>query len=197
MPLAASRRSKAAKKTKEQTALTPARKDSMMADESQGATPTTVEASRVAINDNSPDPSQGGIMAPSEYYIGDVGKKTFQSMGAIFGYWADQPMEEDSVYNAADRENPFHADWLKYQEAFQKKDKAYTPAFVPSNLELAKANGIDISSNAGLSGSKISRAKNCSYWPLGTCRNGDDCRFYHDPAKTPKPSVALSNMRWR
>ncbi|KAF2447162.1 hypothetical protein P171DRAFT_246776 [Karstenula rhodostoma CBS 690.94] len=201
MPSAADRRAKTGKKMKEQAKLALARKDSMMADASQGVIAPIVEIPHVFVdpnNNNAPDASQGAITTPVEALIGEIGKKTFKSIAAVFEYWADQPMEEDSIYNAADPNSSYHAEWLRHQRAFRKKDmKEYAPTSVPYNLQVAKENGIDVSSHLEEPASKNSRARDCLYWSLGTCRNGDDCRFFHDPTKAPKSGVVQSNVCWR
>ncbi|KAL5426887.1 hypothetical protein PMIN04_001612 [Paraphaeosphaeria minitans] len=233
MPSAKNRRVKTARK-KDQTALTHARKDSMMVDTPQSTIATTVENLHEAVdpnNNNAPEASRPDDMTACPYYVSQLGKKTFQSIGAVFKHWADQLMKEDSVYNAADPENPFHADWLMHQEALRKQDEDDAPPRMPYDLigesawdpkhplhaewreyqeafrtgrkkdkVDALANAPELFAYAEPSGSKTLRAKDCSFWPLGTCRNGDDCRFYHDPAKvfeTPKPCAALLNGHWR
>ncbi|KAL5377569.1 hypothetical protein DPSP01_009761 [Paraphaeosphaeria sporulosa] len=233
MPSAKHRIAKAAKK-KEQAALTPAkaaRKDPMTADTSQGAITTTVETLHEIVdptNNNTPDESRPDDMELCPYYIGEIGKKTFKSIGAVFKHWVDQPIKENSLYNAAHPENRFHADWLMYQEAFRKKDEVDAPPRMPYHLigetawhhkhplhvewleyqetfrtgrkkdkENVPANASELSVYVEPS---ASRAKNCSYWPLGKCRDRDGCRYYHDPAKaseTPRPRAALPNGRWR
>lgn len=86
--------------------------------------------------------------------------------------------------------HPLHDQWLEYQRAFDEAMSKFVPAF-------ASAVALEVSSQAKTYGPEHSLAKDCLYWPMGTCRYGDDCWFKHDPAQAPKPRAALPNGRWR
>ncbi|KAL1606845.1 hypothetical protein SLS60_004254 [Paraconiothyrium brasiliense] len=125
-------------------------------------------------------------------------QEIFKSLAAAFE-WGGEPIDPKSVYNAADPKNSFHAEWLKYQN---KVGKSYAPASVPYVLQNAKADGLDMpKDNEGFDAYaqrlKGASKKECRYWPLGTCKNGDKCDFYHDPVKAPNAGAPISNMYWR
>jgi hypothetical protein len=113
----------------------------------------------------------------------EASKRALKSLAPVFE-WDEEPVDKFSIWNGADPENfDHHAQWLKEQEGFHSRRST-------------KASGIDVSSSAEEWGSKMPRSKECLYWPLGTCRNGGECLFYHDPAKAYKPGTAKSNVCW-
>ena len=86
---------------------------------------------------------------------------------------------------AWDSKHPLHSEWLEHQQAFGQKHKKPAPA---------PADALQLSIWAKPSGHKHPLAKDCLYWPMGKCRDGDSCRFTHDPAKA--NSLAKDCLYW-
>lgn len=235
MPSAARKRAITAKKTNAKSAA--ARKDSQTTNAPQAAIPTKVPEflpytnadgqtihSYVASNGatvsitEAPLPakwfhSEGRLANPEDKdgdmlgFVTDHGQGIYKSLASAFERDGED-IDPFSVYNAADSRNPFHAEWLEYN---QPGEKEYAPAAVPLTLQIKNAEdeekrrlGLHVEeyspSDESSSPSEFSRGsstgdwkargqrtqKECDYWPLGKCRNGDKCRFLHLPEKAPK-----------
>jgi hypothetical protein len=106
----------------------------------------------------------------------EASKMAWKSLASVFE-WDGEPVVRFSIWNGADPENlSYHAEWLKEQEDFHSRRSAKASG-------IDKVSYINVSSSAEDGELKKPRSKEYLYWPLGICRNGDECMFYHDPAK--------------